>query len=170
MKELPDLKTLSHEEKDALIVGLWEELVKLREQQQKQKKPKKTSRNSNLPPAKGFKANVEASVNQKEPGVERVAHGLGGRELSAQPDQIVVCKATVCGQCGASASEEDQQLYQVYERLELPPIVPVVTRVERYGGTCGCCGQPYQAPVPVGLEPGSVFGRTLEVLIRTVGK
>jgi transposase len=39
MTELPDLKQLPDEAKDALIVVLWEELLKLR-----QKKPKKTSR------------------------------------------------------------------------------------------------------------------------------
>lgn len=169
MKELPDLKHLSNEEKDALIVGLWEELVKLREQVQGleagQKQPKKTSKNSSLPPAKGFKANVEASVQQNQPEAKRVAHGLGGRELTAQPDQIVVAKAMVCSECGASVSEAEQQLQQVYERVELPVIRPVVTRVERYGGTCDCCGKSYDAPVPVGLEPGSPFGRSLEVLI-----
>lgn len=169
MKELPDLKQLSNKEKDALIVGLWEELVKLREQvqglQAGQKQPKKTSKNSSLPPAKGFKANVETSEQPSQPEVKRVAHRIGGRKLTAHPDQIVVAKATVCSQCGVLVSEEEQQLQQVYERLELPPIRPVVTRVERYGGKCGCCGASYHAPVPVGLEPGSAFGKTLEVLI-----
>ncbi|HEY9618875.1 MAG TPA: transposase [Crinalium sp.] len=169
MKELPDLKQLSNEEKDALIVGLWEELVKLREQvqgvQPGQKRPKKTSKNSSLPPAKGFKATVETSEQPSQPEVKRVAHRLGGRQLTAQPDQIVVAKATVCSQCGVLVSEQEQPLQQVYERLELPPIRPVVTRVERYGGKCGCCGGSYHAPVPVGLEPGSAFGKTLEVLI-----
>lgn len=169
MKELPDLKQLSNEEKDTLIVGLWKELVKLREQvqglQPEQKKPKKTSKNSSLPSAKGFKANVETSLQPSKAPEQQVSHRLGGRELTAQPDQIVVAKATVCHECGASVSEEEQQVQQVYERVELPPIQPVVSRVERYGGRCGCCGASYRAPVPVGLEPGSVFGKTLEVLI-----
>lgn len=169
MKELPDLKQLSNEEKDTLIEGVWEELVKLREQvqqlQAEQKKPKKTSKNSSLPPAKGFKANVETSLQPSKAREQQVAHRLGGRQLTAQPDQIVVAKATVCHQGGASVNDEEQQLQQVYERLELPPIPPVVTRVERYGGRCGCCGASYRAPVPVGLEPGSAFGQTLEVLI-----
>lgn len=169
MKELPDLKNLSSDEKDALIVGLWEELIKLREQVQErqsgQKNPKRTSRNSSLPPAQGFKANVEASGQQSQAGEQRGAHGLGGRELSAEPDQIVVAKATGCTHCGATVTEAEQHLHQVYERLEIPPIRPIVTRVERYGGICECCGHSYQAPVPVGLERGSVFGRTLEVLL-----
>jgi transposase len=50
MKKFPELAQLSSEAKDALIVELWEELQKLKN------KPQKTSKNSGLPPAKGFKA------------------------------------------------------------------------------------------------------------------
>jgi transposase len=78
---------------------------------------------------------------------------------------VKIQQATVCSGCGAAVSEAEQQLQQVYERLELPPIQPIITRVERYGGKCSGCGVTYQAPVLVGLEPGSPFGRTLEVLI-----
>ncbi|MCY7278494.1 MAG: hypothetical protein LH702_33360 [Phormidesmis sp. CAN_BIN44] len=74
MKELPDLKQLSNEAKDALIVALWEELQKLRQGERKQ--PKKTSKNSSLPPAKGFKAQVKDS--EKESEEKRV--GSLGRE------------------------------------------------------------------------------------------
>ncbi|MGP1388069.1 MAG: DUF6444 domain-containing protein, partial [Thainema sp.] len=56
MTELPPLDGLSHAEKDALIEELWQELQRLRAEveQLKQKRVKKTSRNSSLPPAKGF--------------------------------------------------------------------------------------------------------------------
>ena len=58
MKELPDLKQLTDEAKDALIVVLWEELEKL--QQGHPKKPKKTANNSSVPPAQGFKPNLKS--------------------------------------------------------------------------------------------------------------
>jgi transposase len=58
MKELPDIKQLDAEAKDALIVALWEEVQKLRIQLVK--KPKKTAKNSSLPSAKGFKAQVNS--------------------------------------------------------------------------------------------------------------
>jgi transposase len=61
MKDFPDLKQLTDEAKDALIVTLWEELQKLR-----QKKPKKTSKNSSLPPAKGFKAEVKSDEKETQ--------------------------------------------------------------------------------------------------------
>jgi hypothetical protein len=88
MKELPDLKQLTDEEKDALILKLWEELQKL--QQAQKKKPKKTSKNSSQPPAQGFKAEVKS----REKGIEEKRSGSlgregGGRQLSANPDQII---------------------------------------------------------------------------------
>jgi transposase len=59
MKDLPPLETLSDEEKNALIKLLWEEQQRLRAEVEKlkQKRVKKTSRNSGLPPSKGFKPN-----------------------------------------------------------------------------------------------------------------
>ncbi|WP_425214133.1 DUF6444 domain-containing protein [Tumidithrix helvetica] len=68
MKELPDLKQQTEAAKDALIVELWEELQKI--QRQLEKKPKKTSRNSSLPPAQGFKADVAKSKRKKQNGQE----------------------------------------------------------------------------------------------------
>ncbi len=73
MKELPDIKQLDAEAKDALIVALWEEVQKLR---QLVKKPKKTAKNSSLPPAKGFKA--QAKRKEKASEVKRA--GSIGRE------------------------------------------------------------------------------------------
>ncbi|HEY9626946.1 MAG TPA: hypothetical protein V6C84_06570 [Coleofasciculaceae cyanobacterium] len=59
MKELPPLDGLSHAEKGALIQGLWQELQRLRAEVEKlkQKRMKKTARNSSLPPSKGLKPN-----------------------------------------------------------------------------------------------------------------
>ncbi|NJL54679.1 MAG: hypothetical protein HC838_01230 [Spirulinaceae cyanobacterium RM2_2_10] len=57
MTELPDLKQLTSEGKDALIELLWEEIQKLRKAAEK--RVKKTSKNSSLPPSQGFKSSVE---------------------------------------------------------------------------------------------------------------
>ena len=78
MKELPDIKQLDTEAKDALIVALWEEVQKLR---QLVKKPKKTSKNSSLPPVKGFKAQVKSKDKASE--VKRA--GSIGREWGGRP-------------------------------------------------------------------------------------
>jgi transposase len=163
MTELPDIKQLDAEAKDALIVALWEEVQKLRLQV---KKPKKTSKNSSLPPAKGFKAQVK---NQDKASKDKRAGSIGreggGRPLSEEPDQIITAKINSCQGCGGNLSSSLQQLIQ---RYDIPPIKPVVTRVERYGCTCPECGQQQIATVPVGMEPGSPFGSRIAALVTTM--
>ena len=85
MKELPNLKQLTEEAKEALIVELWEKIQKL--EKQLEKKPKKTSKNSVLPPARGFKAEVkseEKGNNQQR--TNSIGREGGGRQLSETPD------------------------------------------------------------------------------------
>jgi transposase len=167
MKELPPLNGLSHAEKDALIGGLWQELQTLRAEveQLRQKRVKKTPRNSSLPPSQGFKPNQNSAQSIALNGEETGSHRSGGRELSQQPDQIVVAHAKSCPHCGAEVERSAQHLNGIYERIELPLLTPHITRVERYGGICQGCQQAYEAPVPVGLEPGSPFGTSVASLV-----
>ena len=164
MTELPDLKQLTEEAKDALILTLWEELQKLQ-----QKRPKKTSKNSSLPPAKGFKAEVKQE--EKSSGQQRVGslgRAGGGRSLSANPDQIIETSVKTCQDCGTEIAKSEQQLMERYDKIDLPPIVPIVTRVERYGCRCPGCGVVQLAAVPVGLEPGSPFGNRIAAFVTTM--
>lgn len=164
MTELPDLKQLSDEAKDALIQTLWEELQKLQ-----QKKPKKTSKNSSLPPAKGFKAEVKSEAKESgQPRVGSLGREGGGRPLSEHPDQIIEATVKSCQDCGAAIGKSAQQLMARYDKIDLPPIAPIVTRVERYGCRCPQCGVPQIAAVPVGMEPGSPFGNRIGALVTTM--
>ena len=167
MKELPPLDGLSHAEKDALIRGLWQELQRLRSEvdKLKQKRVKKTTRNSSLPPSKGFKPNQSSVQATPVHGEEAGSHRKGGRALTQQPDQVVVAQAKRCPHCGVDVDPSTQRLSGIYERIELPQVTPHVTRVERYGGMCPCCQKAYQAPVAVGLEPGSPFGTSIASLV-----
>ena len=164
MTELPDLTQLTDEAKDALILGLWEELQKLQN-----KKPKKTSKNSSLPPAKGFKAEVK---RDEQEGVQKRVGSLGraggGRRLSEHPDQIIESSVKSCQDCGAEITKSKQQLMARYDKIDLPPIAPMVIRVERYGCHCPQCGAPQIAAVPVGMEPGSPFGNRIAALVTTM--
>jgi transposase len=164
MKDLPDLKQLTDEAKDALIVALWEELQKLR-----QKKPKKTSKNSSLPPAKGFKTEVKSDEKETQ-GKREASIGRegGGRALSETPDQTIKATVKSCQNCGTEIGESLQQLLQRYDKIDIPPIQPIVTRVEQYGCCCPGCGQQQIASVPVGMEPGSPFGNRIAALVTTL--
>ena len=167
MKELPDLKQLTEEAKEALIVELWEEIQKLKKQAEK--KPKKTSRNSSLPPARGFKADVKneekGSEGQRTGSIGREG---GGRHLSGSPDQIIKATVKSCAECGKQIAESMQILMERYDKIDIPPIKPIVTRVERYGCKCEGCGQEQIANVPMGLESGSPFGDRIAALVTTM--
>ena len=169
MTELPDLKQLTPEAKDALIQSLWEEIQKLRKTVEKP--PKKTAKNSSLPPSQGFKPSVKPSTKPSESSVQRagsLGRAGGGRALSEQPDQIVQARLQQCGDCGVSLAPELQRLMQRYEKIEIPPIRPVVTRVERYGCDCPNCGKAQLAVVPASLAAGSPFGQSIAVLVTTL--
>ena len=75
-----------------------------------------------------------------------------------------MAKAKVCPHCGHGVPAAGQSLQAVYDKIEVPPVKPIVTRVERYGGWCAACGQSYAAPVPVGMEPGTPFGASIQSL------
>ena len=163
MTDLPSLDGLSHAEKDALIRGLWQEQQRLRAEVEKlkQKRVKKTARNSSLPPSKGFKPNQ----SRCETATSSRKHRHGGRALSAHPQQVVVAQARTCPHCAAGVAPTSQQMTDCYERIDLPPVEPHITRVERYGGTCPHCQQRYESPVPVGLEPGAPFGPRIASIV-----
>jgi transposase len=146
------------------VLALWEELQKLQK-----KKPKKTSKNSSLPPAKGFKSEVKreekASGDKRAGSLDREG---GGCSLSETPDPTIKATLKTCQNCGEEIAESLQQLLQRYDKIDIPPIAPIVTRVERYGCSCPSCGQPQMAAVPVGMESGSPFGNRIAALVTTL--
>jgi transposase len=167
MTELPDLKALNHKAKDALIEELWSEVQALREATKP--KPKKTSQNSSLPPAKGFKPNQgKKSQKQGNQDASETPHHEGGRSLSETPDQIIKAEVKSCADCGALIAPTLQQLLQRYDKIDIPPIRPVVTRVERYGCRCPECGMAQIAVVPAELEQGSPFSPRIGALVTTL--
>jgi transposase len=173
MKKLPDLKQLSDEAKNALIVELWQEIQKLRaaldtSESKPNSSPALTSSNSSTPPSKGFKPNIKPKPSKIE-GVKRqksIGRAGGGRHLHPEPDQIIVAQIKSCPQCSETVTATSQKLQAVvYDKIELPPIRPRVTRIELYGGRCPCCQTEYLAPVPAGMEPGSPFGSSIQSLV-----
>jgi len=168
MDTLPALERLLDQDKDALIVALWAEVQRLQtrvaELEAKLQVPVKDARNSSVPPSHTRKANTPTRPPQGRRREASVGRAGGGRPLHPNPDQVIVAKAKVCPHCGEGVSEAGQSLHAVYDKLELPPVQPIVTRVEQYGGRCAGCGQPYVAPVPAGMEPGTPFGASVQSL------
>lgn len=164
MEKLPDLKELTSEAKDALIEQLWQKVQELEQQIESRKTPKKTAKNSSLPPSKGFKQNIQANRAEGVVRQTRIGRAGGGGALDPEPDQTVIASVKSCPYCGSVVLLEQQRLQARYDKIELPQVKPIVTRIEQYGGQCGCCERTYVAAVPVGMELGSPFGQTIEGL------
>jgi len=166
MDKLPELERLSEPEKDALIVALWAEVQALKARlatfEAKAQAPRKDAHNSSVPPSQTPKANLPPSPwTRREASVGRAG---GGRPLHPEPDQVVIAQAKTCPHCGGAVQPHTQHPQAVYDKIELPPIRPIITRVEQHGGQCPHCGQRYVAPVPVGMEPGTPYGASIEGL------
>lgn len=162
-----DLATLSHADKDALILSLIERLdvalarVAVLEQRLTAcERPPKTPGNSSMPPSRGQKPDHPPGaklLRRSRPGF--------GRLLEPNPDRIADATLDACPHCAAAFALDQQTPQQVYDRIELPPIKPDVTRVRLFGGRCACCGERATAAAPAGLEPGSPFGLSIAALV-----
>lgn len=164
----PNLSQLSHAEKDALILALWQRLEtaeqRIAELETKQNEPTKTPDNSSVPSSKGNKPNQPEKTKRSGPRQGSVGRKGGGRPLACDPDETVTAKVITCMHCQAGLTEADQVLHGRYDKIDLPPIRPVITRVERYAGHCPCCGGVTVAPVPEGMEPGTPFSPNITAL------
>jgi transposase len=164
MTQLPDLSSLSHGEKDALIVALWEQVQTLTrrvaELEARLNEPPKNSGNSSVPPSRDRKPNrpERPRGTRREASVGRTG---GGRPLHPNPDRTIEAKAAACPHCAAALSAAQQRPMSRYDKIELPQVRPVVTRVVLHGGQCPCCQAAFLAPAPAGLEPGSPFGASI---------
>jgi transposase len=171
----PDLSTLSHAEKDTLILALFAQLAAAHERiavldarilalearLDELTRPPKTPDNSSKPPSQGQKRDrpspTDRPVRKSRPGV--------GRALHPNPDQRFDAMLPACPNCNAAFPEASQTPQQVYERIELPPIKPHVTQVRLFGGRCACCGEQVSADAPAGLERGSPFGHSIAAMV-----
>jgi transposase len=168
MDKLPELERLSELEKDALIAALWAEVQRLKARlaglEAKPREPRKDAHNSSVPPSQTPKANLSTDPRTRTRREASVGRAGGGRLLHPDPDQVLIARAKTCPHCGGVVQAHAQHPHAVYDKIELPPIMPIITRVEQHGGECPHCGQPYVAPVPVGMEPGTPFGASIQSL------
>ena len=159
MIELPTLSKMTSEEKDTLIMELWQKNQELEAKIRELENPvKKTSKNSSTPPSQDPKQNISTPPKSKKAASP---HRKGGRKLSSHPTELIIAHAQSCPHCEMPVSQAEQYLVGHYEKIELPPIAPIVTQVKRYGGVCPHCENYYEAPVSRELEPGSPFGTNI---------
>ena len=106
---LPDLNQLSHAEKDALILLLWDQVqavtARVAELEGKLAEPARTPGNSSVLPSKGQKPNRPETSQRGGPRKGSLGREGGGRPLACDPDETVTAKALVCAHCQAALTD-----------------------------------------------------------------
>src|SRR3954469_22545382 len=121
MDRLPDLSSLSHNEKDGLIHALWAQVqgltaqvgiltARVAELEGKHGLPPKTPDNSSLPPSQGKKPNREDKPARPGPRQGSLGRKGGGRLLAEVPDETVTAHPSRCARCEAALVEADLTL------------------------------------------------------------
>jgi transposase len=123
--------------------------------------PKKTPRNSSIPPLRGEKAEGDATPAWPKPRGRKGTH----RPLCETPTRVENVLVRTCPHCTADVSGATQEAVETYDHVEIPPIVPEVTRVVLHSGTCPCCCGTFKAEPPAGRERGNMFGPNLVALV-----
>ena len=162
----PPRYNLSDADKDALLsqqAEMIERLVtRVGELEALVGKPRKTSKNSSIPPSKDEFG--RGKKGPKRPGRKRPPREGKARPLTPTPDKTERRMAQACGGCGADLSSVIQRRRRRYDHIDLPIIRPIVTRVELFGGRCRC-GRRFCAQAPVGMAPGTPFGPGVRSLL-----
>ncbi len=130
---------LTHAQKDALIFALCDAIRDLTARVEALEaaagKPKKTSKNSSLPPSTDFKAN--SKEKDKEAGKKGRPKRKGvSRKLHRSPDETRNFLVESCPCYHSLLTQEDQKPYRIYDRIEII-LKTHVTRVRVHGGKSG---------------------------------
>ena len=150
------------------MAALWVEVQRLKARlaalEAKPHEPRKDAHHSSVPPSRTPKATLPRGPHTGTRREARVGRVGGGRPLHPDPDQVIIAQAKTCSHGGGAVETYAQHPHAVDDTSEWPPIQPLVTRVEQHAGRCPRCGQSSVAPVPVGLEPGTPFGVSIQRL------
>lgn len=129
-------------------------------------KPRKSSRNSHLPPSQdpgGGRPGGGNARDELKPKKPRPSRPGVSRRLAATPDETIIRRAGRCA-CGADVSRLKQTCRMRYDHVDIPPVLPHVTRIELHGGRCAC-GKRFRAAPPEGMPPGTPFGPNIHALL-----
>ena len=162
MKTLPALDRLSSDDKDKLILMLWNELLLLREEVNKLKgQLAKNSRNSGKPPSsdglKKPKPKSERKKSNKTSGGQK-GHPGATLEQVENPDSIEIHSVNVCENCNTSLDDVESQEPEVRQVVDLPPIEPEVTEHQAEVKICWKCGFVNKGEFPEGLTQPAQYG------------
>jgi transposase len=176
MKTLPDLSSLSHEEKDTLIISMFdiicrlEKTVKTLEQKVKNLESKQStnSRNSSKPPSSdGY--NKPAPKSQR-PKTDKLSGGQPGHkgvtlELIENPDKEIFLPLNHCSNCGHSLDSVEMESHTCRQVFDLDDIKACVTAYLAEVKSCPNCNMKSTAQFPEGVSQKTQYGSQVCALV-----
>lgn len=167
MQTLPDLNTLSHEEKDTLIVTMWNQMQSLTAQlattqqliKELQSSLSLNSKNSSKPPSTdGLSKPAPKSLRGKsgKPSGGQPGHTGTTLRQSAQVDEVITHKsAAVCWACQLELTDFD--VIEKRQVFELPELRAKVTEHVLMRAHCSC-GAVHTGIWPEGINAPVQYG------------
>jgi transposase len=159
-----DLDRMSHVEKDALIVQLFDRLASLEGRlKELEGCVEKTSRNSSKPPSSDGLRKGAAEPRRRGENASGGQAGHPGKTLRMveKPDVVVdVRPAGRCG-CGLELLEQDASLKERRQQIDLPEPQVVVTEYRQWSVRCRC-GQGHCESFPAEVTPNVSYGARLK--------
>lgn len=170
MDELPDLSSLSHEQKDELIRMLFPLIEKVRQLtarvEELEARLSKDSHNSSKPPSSDGLAKKTRSLrvaSGKKPGGQA---GHAGKTLERARDVDVVIEHPLpehCQRCGAPLMGADAQLDEQRQVFDIPVARYQVLEHRTWQLRCAC-GQLHQSQFPEGVSELVQYGPNVRAL------
>lgn len=164
----PQLEALSHPDLVQLVRALQARVTALETELARLRgggPPPKTSANSSIPPAKGWKA----QRTDPPPGSARPKRGPrfahAGVSRARVPrehvDVVLPCRPAMCTTCGAELPSLGGAVVARRQVTEIPPIRPVVIEARRLRVRCRRCGHGTVGRYPAGFGATGAFGPRL---------
>jgi len=160
-----DLDRMSHAEKDALILSLFDVLEEFgRRLKELEGKVEKTSRNSSKPPSSDGLKKEAAKPRRKG---ERPVGGVPGHkgatlEMVADPDRVEeLCPQGFC-QCGACLEGLEAVAGERRQQIEMPEPKATVTEYRQMRVDCPGCGRVHAGVFPASVTPNVSYGPRLK--------
>jgi transposase len=138
-------------------------MARIAELEARLSEPPKTSSNSSVPPANGYKANRKRSTGEQRKRGPKVGHP-GMTRAAATPDLTIEAKVQACNRCGQDLSLVEQGPAERRQVVEVPPMRPLVIEAVAHAATCPNCGERQQAEFPEAFVAPQAFGPRVQAL------
>ena len=160
---------LSSEQKDALILQLFDQIARLTDRiKELESQRSKNSRNSSKPPSSdGYEKPKPKNSRQKsgKPSGGQPGHKGHTLEQVDEPDEIIEHTADHCGQCGLDLSSTPVSDYEKRQVFDIPPPPRIqVTEHRAQIKTCPCCQNRNKAIFPAQVNQPVQYGNRIQAI------